>query len=129
MTERKAPYRAVAGRTGRKRRSGVKRPERALRPARGACGCRAMPGPPRRVVVKIIGGVKFTARVRRRAAAQSGTTDALSREGPVVKAWREAARDAAKAAASPQPGSHPIVGGDLPHPSGGTPTRTTTAAG
>lgn len=61
----------------------------------------AMPGPPRKVV-KIIDGVKFTARVRRPELPPSPNDRMHFRaKGPIVKAWREAACAAAKSAGIP----------------------------
>lgn len=101
MTERKAPYRAVAGRTGPKTAGVVSKDLSASTPRSWRLWLPAMPGPPRKVV-KVIGGVKFTARVRRPELPPSPNDRMHFRtKAPVVKAWRDAARDAAKAADIP----------------------------
>lgn len=61
----------------------------------------ALMGPPRKRT-KTIAGVKYTARVRRPELPPSPNDRMHFRtKGPIVKAWREAARDAAKAAGIP----------------------------
>ncbi len=101
MTAGKAKNRPSAGRTESQEAEGVST-------AQSASPCRAwrlwlpaMPGPPRKVV-KTIDGVKFTARVRRPELPPSPNDRMHFRaKGPIVKAWRDAARDAAKAAGIP----------------------------
>lgn len=102
MTERKAPYRAVAGRTGPKTAGVVSKDLSASTPRSWRLWLPAMPGPPRKVT-KTIAGVKYTTKVRRLELPPSANDRTHFRvKAPITKAWRDAARDAAKSAGIPR---------------------------
>ena len=104
MGTQKAAERPVAGRTGLQT-AGVVSPAPSAQTGRSwRLWLPALLGPPRKVT-KTIAGVKYTTKVRRLELPPSANDRTHFRvKAPITKAWRDAARDAAKAAGIPNLG-------------------------